>query len=440
MTITNEKSEVVYEGNSAATEFSFDFLIPEDALQVLISDGSSETKLAESEYSITGLGNENGGAVTYHPAAGPLASDNFIIIQRALPLTQPVTLENQQAFFPSVVGGALDRAVMQIQQLQTAQGRFVQITRGSNATPASAFADLMVARDEALTAAQQAEAAENSLLKQSGNWTTSTAYRPGEIVQQNGSSYVCLLEHTSNNFQTDLEADRWELFAAAGENGSGSGDMLAANNLSDVADVPSARSNLGLGTSAVLDASDLTKAQAENPADTTFGRVSGERLGQAVAANAIPGLAYITTNELQGDSSFISVTGLSGYRIIKAKLVAEVVSGGATTTVEARSSGGVWREIGNFASATNSTGQVFVWCLIENFNNADGNDIKTVMIQQASDQSDLDRTGENTAQGDNSFLTASCRSEVWDEVKFSTTSFFEGTSGSGVSALIIDGA
>ena len=107
------------------------------------------------------------------------------------------------------------------------------------ATAASASASAAAASEAA------ALAAENSLLEWAGAWQTATAYAPSDIVQESGNSYVCLVAHTSGVFATDLGALKWELFAAKGLSGSGSGDLVAANNLNDVVDPAASLVNLG---------------------------------------------------------------------------------------------------------------------------------------------------------------------------------------------------
>jgi hypothetical protein len=53
-----------------------------------------------------------------------------------------------------------------------------------------------------------------------GDWITATSYQVGDGVSQDGSSYACLITHTSGTFATDLAASRWQLIAEKGEPGT----------------------------------------------------------------------------------------------------------------------------------------------------------------------------------------------------------------------------
>lgn len=47
-----------------------------------------------------------------------------------------------------------------------------------------------------------------------GDWATATAYMVGDLVNQGGGAYVCLVAHTSGTFATDLAADKWMTMSA----------------------------------------------------------------------------------------------------------------------------------------------------------------------------------------------------------------------------------
>lgn len=80
------------------------------------------------------------------------------------------------------------------------------------------------------------------------SWVTATSYVKNDLVKANGNVYICLVGHTSGTFATDLTALKWELLVTKGDTGAGSGDLIAANNLSELANFATARANLGLGT------------------------------------------------------------------------------------------------------------------------------------------------------------------------------------------------
>ncbi|QWW67961.1 hypothetical protein [Rhizobium sp. WYJ-E13] len=67
---------------------------------------------------------------------------------------------------------------------------------------------------------------------------------PATMVVYQGETYVCAVAHLTTSL---FVPGNWTKIAARGINGTGSGDMLAALNLSDLANKPQSRVNLGLG-------------------------------------------------------------------------------------------------------------------------------------------------------------------------------------------------
>ena len=58
-----------------------------------------------------------------------------------------------------------------------------------------------------------------------GVWTTSTAYQINDAVSNGGSSYICVVAHTSGTFATDLAAVDWQIMAQGQSTNTTTGDI-----------------------------------------------------------------------------------------------------------------------------------------------------------------------------------------------------------------------
>lgn len=150
MTISTTANLVTYEGNGATTTFDFNFLIPEESDLIVTytdADGTS-TDLNSAVFSVTGIGDDNGGTVTYPLSGSPIASLTFLAIRRELPLTQETDLVNQDGFYPQVVEDALDTLCMQIQQISTLNSQAIRVPE--NEDPPDALPSAAVRAGQAL--------------------------------------------------------------------------------------------------------------------------------------------------------------------------------------------------------------------------------------------------------------------------------------------------
>lgn len=129
-----------------------------------------------------------------------------------------------------------------------------------------------------------------------GEWTTATSYAVDQLVRNDGTVYICLVAHTSGTFSTDLSSAYWEVFAAKGSAGAGTGDLLAANNLSDVANSDTALSNLGGGTVGVAIFKDATAAAVRTEISAQQqDDILDDLVGLTQATNKIPYFDSATT-------------------------------------------------------------------------------------------------------------------------------------------------
>lgn len=135
MTVTTTNVRNVLTGNGVATAFAFTFrFLSASTVQVFRNmPGATPTLVPTSAYTLTpGVGNV-GGTVTFTTAP---ANTEVITIQRTVPLTQSVDINNEDGFFPDVVENGLDAVTLAIQQVrdQSAASGGLQVVGGMDAT------------------------------------------------------------------------------------------------------------------------------------------------------------------------------------------------------------------------------------------------------------------------------------------------------------------
>jgi hypothetical protein len=112
-----------YTGNNVTTEFSYTFRVEDkDQLKVYSTtqDGVSTEWAVDVDYTVTGIGNDNGGIITATtaPSAGVT-----IFIRSDYKYTQLTDFDSQGGFFPDVHEASFDKLNFLIQQLRDIQNR-----------------------------------------------------------------------------------------------------------------------------------------------------------------------------------------------------------------------------------------------------------------------------------------------------------------------------
>jgi len=115
MTITNTDRKITYTGNAATTSWAYGFKIPDMAsanVELTEISTGAVTVVDSADYTITGVGSDTGGTVIYPKAGLPLAATFKITVYRKVPVTQGVSVANQTAYNAGVVEGVWDRGIM----------------------------------------------------------------------------------------------------------------------------------------------------------------------------------------------------------------------------------------------------------------------------------------------------------------------------------------
>ena len=150
---TNRKAGP-FVGNDTATVFPFAFKVfaAADVEVVRLNVATTvETVLAlTTDYTVSLNTDQNanpGGSITL--VAGALATGFNLVVTSDIGNLQPTDLTNQGGFYPDVINDALDRATIQIQQLQEGLDRAAQLPITSAEDAAALVADIVRLADSA---------------------------------------------------------------------------------------------------------------------------------------------------------------------------------------------------------------------------------------------------------------------------------------------------
>lgn len=344
MTIATTTSTVTASGNGSTTVFPYTFYIP-NAASVIVTYTDAlgvATQLLPSQFAITGLGSATGGNVTYPLAGSPIASGTKLTITRTVPYTQPTSLVAQGGYYPGAVEAALDNLEMQIQQLASsvtsgASGvssfnartgaitlASVDVTSALGFTPLnpannlSDVANAVVARANLGLGTMAVETAANYALLASPDFTgiptAPTAAAGTNTTQIATTAFVIANAVSAGVASFNTRVGAITLTSADVTGALTYTPLNIAQNLADVANVTTARSNLGLGAFAVLgaltgpitaNASGATAVASQTGTGTTFAMQAGPTFTGSITYSPNPGSGTRTIQARLGE--FLSV-------------------------------------------------------------------------------------------------------------------------------------
>ena len=324
------------------------------AIRAYVQLSTGRLQLNGTEFSVSPEASDVAGNVTLSPTVAATYAGLPLIIDRMTPDEQGwlAVLGEREAG----LAAQLDRMVQATQELRArgagalrvrgelepfdwAEGTVPIIESGKpkSGPTATAIAAAQTRATEAAASAAAAAASaaealakENSMLRDRGAWATLTLYSPSDIFTSNGTSYITQTAHIASSIAADQAAGRIRVFAAKGDAGPGSGDMLKTENLSGLTNVPQARTNLGLQALAI-------KAQAAfADIDPAAVITDVETLAANKVSNAFPVAKAVTdyvdsASPIKAWAQFNSV-GLSGTYSRTGTLVTVTMAAHGMTT------------------------------------------------------------------------------------------------------------
>jgi len=134
MTVSTDLIKVSYSGDDSTTVFAYTFKVfDEDDLVVIIRDanGVETTKTITTDYTVSGVGNANGGNVTMLTAP---ASTETLLILREQPITHGLDLVPNDPFPADSIEEALDKLVFMMQQQAEELDRCIKLSKTNTMT------------------------------------------------------------------------------------------------------------------------------------------------------------------------------------------------------------------------------------------------------------------------------------------------------------------
>ena len=130
-TVNVETTVNRYQGTNATGPFPYQFRVYSASdLKVIRADSGAETVLnLNTDYTVSGVGASLGGSITLTRALSP---GSTLTILRAMPYLQGQNYTTNQAITAKSLNDSLDKLGMQIQQVQEATKRSVQLPRSSS--------------------------------------------------------------------------------------------------------------------------------------------------------------------------------------------------------------------------------------------------------------------------------------------------------------------
>lgn len=225
-------------GNGSTTVFPYNFKIDaEEDLKVIIADANdNQTVLVlNTDYTVTGVGNDNGGNIAYPISGDPLPSGWSITRKRVVDVEQQTDFANQGGFFAETHEDSFDYLTMIAQQQAEELNRCVKVSETSGLDGDSFLTDLNTAVGNAQTAATNAQTAEtNAETAETNAETAQTAAEAAQTAAESAQTAAEAARDLAQDYANDITINTHEETASASQSTVTISGFILASSLDNI--------------------------------------------------------------------------------------------------------------------------------------------------------------------------------------------------------------
>ena len=310
MTVSSTTTKNSYSGDGSTTVFAYTFKIfDEDDIAVIVrtdATGNETTKTKTTDYTVSGVGNANGGNITFVTAP---SSGETVVLLRSTAQTQTTDYTPNDPFPAAAHEDALDRVTFLAQEIQEELDRAIKVSKTNTITSpeftvgASDRANKIFAFD---SNGDLAVTQEIGTYKGTDTTTTTAAYKERDLIKSTTAAqldnvYICVADSVIGDLLTDT--DHFELIvdgytaatsatnAAASATSAGNSATAAATSATNAATSESNSQDWAVKTNGIVDSTDYSsKAWA----------IGGTGVTDASGAGPAKDWATETTGQVDG--------------------------------------------------------------------------------------------------------------------------------------------
>ena len=341
MTVSSTTTKVSYAGNGSTTAFAYTFKIfaaAEITVIIRSSTGTETVKSLTTHYTLSNIGVDGGGNVTFGSAP---ASGETVVLIRNTPNTQPLDLVENDPFLSSSFEDTLDKITHQLIEQQEEIDRSIKVSRTNSITSSEFTTNASDRASKVLGFDSSGELSVTTELGTfKGNWAASTSYVIRDLVKDTSTGNIFFVNtaHTSSGSEpltSNANSAKYSLIvdassattqatnastsataaassATAAASSASSASTQASNAATSASTASTQATNAASSATAAAASATAAAASADNFDDVYLGAKSSDPStdndGDALAA----GMLYFNTTtdalKVYNGSSFQTVT------------------------------------------------------------------------------------------------------------------------------------